>query len=44
MKTILVTGGTGLVGNAIKTISANYNFKFIFLYYAEIYEIKIDII
>jgi len=31
MKTILVTGGSGLVGNAIKTVSTNYNFKFIFL-------------
>ena len=31
MKTILVTGGTGLVGSAIKTISSNYDYKFIFL-------------
>jgi len=31
MKTILITGGTGLVGSAIKTISNNYNYKFIFL-------------
>ena len=31
MRTILVTGGTGLVGNAIKTISNNYDYKFIFL-------------
>ena len=31
MKTILITGGSGLVGNAIKTISTNYNYKFIFL-------------
>ena len=31
MKTILVTGGSGLVGNAIKTVSVNYNYKFIFL-------------
>lgn len=31
MKKILVTGGTGLVGNAIKTISKNYDYDFIFL-------------
>lgn len=31
MKTILVTGGTGLVGSAIKTISSNYDYKFIFI-------------
>ena len=31
MRTILITGGTGLVGNAIKTISSNYDYKFIFL-------------
>jgi GDP-L-fucose synthase len=31
MKTILITGGTGLVGSALKTVSINYNFKFIFL-------------
>jgi GDP-L-fucose synthase len=31
MKKILVTGGTGLVGSAIKTISKNYNYDFIFL-------------
>jgi len=31
MKTILVTGGSGLVGSAIKTISSNYDYKFIFL-------------
>jgi len=31
MKTILVTGGTGLVGTAIKKISANYNYKFIII-------------
>jgi GDP-L-fucose synthase len=31
MKNILITGGTGLVGSAIKTISNNYNYKFIFL-------------
>ena len=28
---ILVTGGTGLVGNGIKSISENYNYQFIFL-------------
>lgn len=31
MKTILVTGGSGLVGTAIKNISQNYNFNFIFI-------------
>lgn len=31
MKTILVTGGTGLVGSAIRSISSNYVYKFIFL-------------
>jgi GDP-L-fucose synthase len=31
MKTILVTGGSGLVGSAIKSISSNYVYKFIFL-------------
>ena len=31
MKTILVTGGSGLVGKAIQTISTNYDYKFIFL-------------
>jgi GDP-L-fucose synthase len=31
MKKILVTGGTGLVGSAIKTISKNYDYDFIFL-------------
>jgi len=31
MKTILVTGGSGLVGNAIKTVSHDYKFNFIFL-------------
>jgi GDP-L-fucose synthase len=35
MKTILITGGTGLVGNALKTISSNYDYKFIFLSSAE---------
>jgi len=31
MKTILVTGGYGLVGSAIRNISNNYDYKFIFL-------------
>jgi len=31
METILVTGGTGLVGKAIEHISLDYNFKFIFI-------------
>ena len=31
MKKILVTGGTGLVGSAIKTISKNYDYDFLFL-------------
>jgi len=31
MKTILVTGGSGLVGKAIKSISENYSYNFIFL-------------
>jgi GDP-L-fucose synthase len=31
MKTILVTGGSGLVGNAIKKICGEYKFDFIFL-------------
>ena len=31
MKTILVTGGSGLVGSAIRNISSNYVYKFIFL-------------
>ena len=31
LKTILVTGGTGLVGQAIKSISKNYSYNFIFL-------------
>jgi GDP-L-fucose synthase len=30
-KTILITGGSGLVGSALKTVSTNYHFKFIFL-------------
>ena len=32
MKTILITGGTGLVGSAIKTISKDYNDKYNFIY------------
>lgn len=32
MKSILVTGGTGLVGNGIKTISKNYEEKYNFIY------------
>ena len=31
MKKILITGGTGLVGSAIKTISKNYDYEFIFI-------------
>jgi len=31
MQTILVTGGSGLVGNAIKTISNHYKYNFIFV-------------
>jgi len=31
MKTILITGGNGLVGSAIKKISTEYNFNFIYL-------------
>jgi GDP-L-fucose synthase len=31
MYTILVTGGSGLVGNAVKNISTNYNYEFIFI-------------
>jgi GDP-L-fucose synthase len=31
MKTIVVTGGSGLVGNALKNICGAYNFYFIFL-------------
>lgn len=31
MKTVLVTGGTGLVGSAINQISKNYNYNFIFI-------------
>ena len=28
---ILITGGTGLVGKAIESISKNYNYEFVFL-------------
>ena len=28
---ILVTGGSGMVGSAIKSISNNYNYQFLFL-------------
>jgi GDP-L-fucose synthase len=31
METILVTGGTGLVGSAIKDISTDYHFRFVFI-------------
>jgi GDP-L-fucose synthase len=31
MKKILVTGGSGLVGSAIKTISKNYDYEFFFI-------------
>jgi len=31
MKTVLITGGTGLVGSAIKNISTNYNYNFVFV-------------
>ena len=31
MEKILVTGGTGLVGNAIEKISNDYNYQFVFL-------------
>jgi len=31
MEKILVTGGTGLVGNAIKSISHNYDYEFVFM-------------
>ena len=38
MKTILVTGGSGLVGNAIKKISSLYtDYKFIFVFSALFY-------
>ena len=32
METILVTGGSGLVGNAMKTISQNYKSKYNFTF------------
>ena len=32
MKSILVTGGTGLVGNGIKAISKDYHEKYNFIY------------
>ena len=32
MKTVLVTGGNGLVGSAIKTISEDYKTKYNFIY------------
>ena len=31
METILVTGGSGLVGNAVKSVSKKYNYNFIFI-------------
>ena len=31
MKRIVITGGNGLVGTAIKNISINYNYEFIYL-------------
>lgn len=31
-KTLLITGGTGLVGNGIKNISNNYEHKYKFIY------------
>jgi GDP-L-fucose synthase len=31
METILVTGGSGLVGNAVKSISTGYDYRFIFV-------------
>lgn len=31
IKTILVTGGSGLVGSAIKQISKDYQYNFVFL-------------
>lgn len=31
MKTVLVTGGTGLVGSAMKSISTDYNYNFVFI-------------
>ena len=32
MKNVLITGGTGLVGSAIKTISKDYELKYNFIY------------
>ena len=32
MKNVLITGGTGLVGSAIKTISKDYESKYNFIY------------
>ena len=44
LKTILVTGGTGLVGQAIKSISKNYSYNFIFyLLKIVIYQIMIKL-
>ena len=31
MKTILVTGGSGLIGSALKEIANNYDYEFIFV-------------
>ena len=31
MKKILVTGGSGLIGSALKKISSNYSYEFIFV-------------
>jgi len=31
MKTVLITGGTGLVGSAMKNISTDYNYNFVFI-------------
>ena len=31
MKKILVMGGSGLIGSALKKISSNYSYEFIFL-------------
>ena len=36
MKTVLVTGGSGLVGNAIKCVSSNYNeYNFVYASYTD---------
>ena len=32
MKTIIITGGSGLVGSAIKSISSTYSNKYNFIY------------